>query len=239
MSATIHANYSVGNNIGTPASAIIDSGNDQLVHLTFSSSFPENSELIISFNDIQNAGTTYLQTLDTSFEYDTDDPDLVDHRVEDQNKLVLNFDEVLDQTSAESVNNYSVNNGIGIPASATLFNNRTSVRLNFSTDFEQEVENEITYTAVEDISGNAISTNRRLNFTYDTRPPRFTELTIFSPRELLLVFSEEVIENISENVNNYSVNNGIGQPNSATRLDSATNKDFLLLMIWETMLPIR
>lgn len=226
-SATVITNYLVDNSIDSPVSAIIDSSNDQLVHLTFSSSFPENKELIISFSDIQNTANSYLQTLDTSFEYDTDDPDLVDHEVEDQYNLVLNFDEVLDQTSAESINNYSVNNGIGLPTSATLFNGGTSVRLNFNTDFEQEVENEITYTAVEDLSGNAISTNRRLNFTYDTRPPRFTALVVYSPRELLLTFSEEVIENIAENVSNYSVDNGIGQPHTATRLDSASNKVFL------------
>ncbi len=226
-SAAVNSNYSVDNSVGQPVSAIIDSGNDQLVHLTFSSSFPENRELIISFSDIQNPGATYLQTLDTSFEYDTDDPDLVDHEVEDQNNLVLNFDEVLDQTSAESINNYTVNNGIGIPTSATLFNNRSSVRLNFATDFEQEVENQITYTAIQDPSGNTVSTNRTLNFTFDTRPPRFTELIVFSPRELLLVFTEEVVESVAENISNYSVDNGIGQPNTATRLDSATNKILL------------
>lgn len=226
-SAAITTNYEVSNSIGNPVSAIIDSGNDKLVHLTFGGSFPENSQVEISFSNIQNAANAFLQTLNTPFVYDTDDPDLLSHEVVDANTLVLNFDEILNQTSAEAVNNYTVNNGIGIPASAQLFNAHTSVRLTFNTAFEQETENRLTYTAIEDLSSNAISTNRNEDFTYDTRPPRFTELLVYSPVELLLVFSEEVVESIAENTSNFSVNNGIGNPILATRLDSATNKILL------------
>ena len=225
-SATQTGNYTA-EGLGSPISATLDGSNAKLIHLTFASNFPENSAREISFEHIQDISNAYLQLLNTDFIYDTDDPDLLSIEVIDANTLLVHFDEILDESSAEIVNNYSVNNGIGIPSVANLTSGGTAVQLTFDTSFEQEVENELSYTAIEDLSGNSISTNRTTRFTYDTRPPRFDSLIVYSPKELLLSFSEIVIKSVAENIGNYSVDNGIGNPNNAIQLDSAKNKILL------------
>jgi len=225
-SATTLSYYDV-EGIGNPVSASIDGVDPKLIHLAFSANFSENAPIEIRFEDIQNSGGAFLQAFNTDFIYDTDDPDLIDFEVVDANNLQLNFDEILDQSTSEVINNYSANNGLGIPNTATLSADGTSVTLFYSSGFEQEVENQLTYTAIEDPSGNAITTNRTFNYTYDTRPPRFDSLIVLSPRELLLSFTEEVVESIAEDPSNYSVNNGIGNPNTAIRQDSATHQVLL------------
>ena len=215
--------YQVDESIGSPATATLDAGNDKLVHLVFGTSFPENDELVIDFEDIQDASLNYLQLLNTEFIYDTDDPDLDTIIVIDENSIELFFDESLGLTSAESINHYTVNNGHGNPSAATLQPGQKSVVLDFATNFEQEVENRITYTSIADLSGNAISTNRGYNFTYDRLAPRLNSIKLTSPTTLRVEFSEEVVKSIAENPANYSVSNGLGNPTQALRSEEFTN----------------
>ncbi len=217
------SNYTVDGGIGNPNSASLDTGNDQLVHLVFDNSFAENSTQIISFDDIQDSGNNFIQLFNTGFVYDTDDPDVDSVIVVDDTHLRAYFDEVLDQTSAEAINNYSANNSLGNPSLVTLQSDRTSVVLEFATAFEQEVQNTLTLTGVEDPSGNAISTNRNFDFIYDRLAPRLVGIQVTSPTTIRVEFSEEVEQSIAENVNNYSVDNGIGNPVSAVRSTENTN----------------
>ena len=211
------ANYIVDDGLGNPISASLDGTNPRLVHLVFDGSFPENSTTEIQFENIKDASLNYLQALNTDFTYDTDDPDVDSVIVVDENSIRIYFDERLDETSAETINNYSVDNGHGTPASATLQSNATSVILDFAIDFKQEIENSLTLTAIEDLSGNAISNNRNYDFTFDSLPPRLLGIDLINPTDLLLAFSEELIESFAEDVFNYSVDNGIGNPVSAVR----------------------
>ena len=218
------SNYTVDNSIGAPTSANIDGGNARLVHLAFNLAFPENRDILIEFEEIQNSSNSYLQLLNTTFRYDTDNPDLDSLVVLDQNSIQLYFDEVLDQTTSEAINNYSMNNSLGMPTTAVLQSSDSSVILTFATDFTQELENELTYTAIEDPSGNAITTNRTVNFTYDRLPPRLISVTLVSPTVARVEFSEEVVKSFAENTANYSVDNGIGSPLTAARSEENTNQ---------------
>lgn len=223
VSAETISNYLVSSGVGNPITASLDGSNDQLVHLVFGNNFPQNSSISIEFENIQNTTNAFVQALNTAFIYDTDDPDISSVTVLDQNSVQVSFDEVLEETSAESVNNYSVNNGIGIPNLVTLQSDRRSVVLDFSIDFEQEVENRLTITGIADLSGNTISNNRNFNFTYDRLPPRLNSVSLRSPTVLAVEFSEEVTESIAETTTNYQVNNGIGNPTSAVRRESNTS----------------
>lgn len=218
-SAKTVANYVADDGLGSPISAALDGSNPKLVHLVFDNTFPENSTTEIQFEDIQDASMNYLQLLNTNFTYDTDDPDVDSLVVVDQSTLRVYFDEVLDETSAEIVNNYSVNNSIGTPQQAILQSDQTSVLLSFSADFAQEIENTLTLTAIEDLYGNIISTNRNYNFTYDKLAPQLISVDLLSPTVLAVEFSEEVAQAIAEDVNNYSIDNGIGHPIQAIRTE--------------------
>tara|TARA_R110001599_G_scaffold145336_2_gene327752 strand:+ start:6566 stop:13246 length:6681 start_codon:yes stop_codon:yes gene_type:complete len=216
-------NYWVDGSIGNPVTASLDNTNPRLVHLVFNTNFAENSNQYIGFEGIQATNNSYLQLLNTTFVYDTDDPDIDSVVVVDERNLRVYFDEILDETSAESVNNYTVNNGIGNPALVTRQGDKRSVVLQFAQAFEQEVKNRLSITGIQDLSGNAISTQRNEDFTYDRLAPRLVGITLASPTTLLVEFSEEVVEEVAENVNNYSVDNGIGAPLTAVRTEKNTN----------------
>ncbi|HEY9116695.1 MAG TPA: Ig-like domain-containing protein, partial [Roseivirga sp.] len=124
-SAEVLTNYQADDGLGSPISAARDNTNPKLVHLIFESAFPENTTTEIQFEDIQGSTLNYLQLLNTNFTYDTDDPDVDSVVVVDENTLRIYFDEVLDETSAETINNYSANNSIGIPTEAILQPDRT------------------------------------------------------------------------------------------------------------------
>lgn len=226
-SAENREHYFLDRGLGRPAAATIDPNSNAIVHLAFDQNFPENRDLILRFEDIQAEDLSLLQTPATSFEYDTDDPDVTEVEVVSQNELRIHFDEQLEVVSAESVNHFSVNNVIGLPQSALLEANDSSILLQFGTDFTQEVENRLTLTGIADLFGNVISTNRNYDFMYDTRPPRLDTVILRSPTELEVIYSEEVIQSFAEEINNYAVNNGIGSPNTAVRNPSQTNRVLL------------
>ncbi|WP_323755777.1 Ig-like domain-containing protein, partial [Roseivirga sp.] len=216
-------NYWVDGDIGNPVTASLDNTNPRLIHLVFNTNFDENKNQFISFEGIQADNNGYLQLFNTTFIYDTDDPDIDSVVVVDEHSLSVYFDEILDETSAESVNNYTVNNGIDNPASVTRQEDKRSVLLQFAQEFQQEVKNRLSITGVEDLPGNAISTQRNEDFTYDRLAPRLKGITLTSPTTILVEFSEEVVEGVAENVDNYWVDNGIGTPLTAVRTEKNTN----------------
>jgi hypothetical protein len=55
---------------------------------------------------------------------------------------------------------------------------------------------------------------------YDTVPPEIVDIEVLNGNKLRLKYNEVVEFNSSEDVNNYSVNNGIGKPSTANRLNS-------------------
>lgn len=220
-------NYSVSGGIGSPESASIDNIDPKLVHLIFNTAFPENSQRVISFEEIKDSNSAFMQLLNTSFVYDTDDPDITGISVLSKNSVEVTYDEVVDQTSAEALNNYSANNGLGNPSRVTLQPSKKSVIIEFATDFVQELENRLSITAISDLAGNVINTTRNQSFIFDRLAPRLTGIQVTGPTTIEVIFSEEVIKSIAELTTNYSVDNGIGQPILAVR--SEKNKNRVLL----------
>ncbi len=223
-SAEAVSNYEVDNSIGNPKTALQDDDNTKLVHLVFETGFNENRDLLIGFEDIKDDGGDFLQLLNTSFVYDTDRPGVDIVEVTDQNTLLVSFDEALDLTSAEAINNYTVNNDIGQPVSATLQPNEQSVELIFASAFENEVENTISIKGIQDLAMNEITTTRNIDFTYDVLAPRISSLLILSPTQLQLTFSEQLDETIAETLANYTIDNGIGNPTTVTLSARNTNE---------------
>ena len=79
-----------------------------------------------------------------------------------ENSLVVNFNEVLDQTSAETVSNYALDNGISI-TSASL--NGSVVTLGISPAFTEGNTYTLTASNVADAAGN-VMTPGSITFTY-------------------------------------------------------------------------
>ncbi len=86
--------------------------------------------------------------------------------------LEIIFNEAVDKTTAETVANYTANNSLGNPVSATKDAvNAALVQLTFSNSFTNNVPNTLTINGVKDLSGNAI-TNGTKTFNYFV-PQRF------------------------------------------------------------------
>ena len=99
---------------------------------------------------------------------DTIPPVLSNCIVVNQNAVDLLFSEPLEINSAQSLLNYSVDNGIGNPASVTLDGgNAALVHLTFANAFTNGLQNTITVNNVLDVSLNTIGTNTTSTFTYN------------------------------------------------------------------------
>jgi hypothetical protein len=226
-SAETTDNYYVDNEIGAPKAALQDDDNPKLVHLIFETAFNENRQRLISFENIKDKGGDFLQLLNTAFTYDTDRPGIDEVEVVDQNTLIVHFDEQVDITSAEAINNYSVNNDIGTPASATLQTDNKSVQLIFSTDFENEVENIVSIKGIRDLAMNEVTTTRNIDFIYDVLAPRLSSLKVVSPTQIQLTFSETLNATEAESTTNYLIDNSLGNPLTATLSARNTNQVIL------------
>ncbi len=91
---------------------------------------------------------------------------IVSNTVISNTQLDVLFSEPLEITSAQTLSNYSVNNSIGNPSSATKdASNLSLVHLSFTTPFTNAIANTLTVTSVQDIALNAL-TSATTNFTY-------------------------------------------------------------------------
>lgn len=92
---------------------------------------------------------------------DTDPPLLSFVWVNTTTQIDVRFNELMDETTTETVTNYSVNNGIGNPATATLDGTDARiVHLTFASALPTNAY-ELTVSNVEDVAGNPIVTDFR------------------------------------------------------------------------------
>jgi len=83
-------------------------------------------------------------------------------------QLELQFSEAIDQITANNINNYSVNQGVGLPITAEIDAiNPSIVKLTFSQSFQQNNPYLLTVSDIKDLVGNT-STAQNTTFTYYT-----------------------------------------------------------------------
>ena len=97
---------------------------------------------------------------------DTQPPCLINLTVLKYNKIQLDFDEPVEETDALDRNNYSINNGIGLPMYADFYpDNHACVILSFSKTIQENVEYTLTINKLQDAEGN-VATNIQQAFTH-------------------------------------------------------------------------
>ena len=88
---------------------------------------------------------------------DTQAPTISTITIISSTEVDLKFDEIVDQTTAETITNYIVNNGIGQPVSAIIDGiDNSLVHLTF-TNLLSNISYQITIQNVEDINGNDVN----------------------------------------------------------------------------------
>jgi hypothetical protein len=163
-------------------------------------------------------------------------PQVVSAALTNSTKLVINFSEALNSTSAQNKNNYTISNGVSV-VSAVL--SGTQVTLTTSAHIAGSYM--VTVNNVTDLAGNVIDPlHKTANYNYvtDTTPPYFTRLTVTNSTSLTINFSEKVDPVKAQNKINYSINNNIVinsaqlLPDSSSVLLSTSyhsrNKDYTL-----------
>jgi hypothetical protein len=89
--------------------------------------------------------------------FDTISPEIITVEVLSSNTIDVKFSETIEKLSSENLNNYIVNNAIGNPKLAMLDDLDFSlVHLEFENEFQNRVENILTVSNIEDLSGNII-----------------------------------------------------------------------------------
>ena len=152
---------------------------------------------------------------------DLDAPVLNTLEVISPNSLQLTFNENLNQTTAETLINYSVNNSIGNPNLANLnATNHKVVNIQFANDFVDNLQNELTIENLEDESSNSIATTIK---TFTWKNIDAISVSALTDSTLDVLFSKDVSVATATSLTNYLINNSIGNP-SIAELDNLNAK---------------
>ncbi len=104
------------------------------------------------------AGEFWLDDVSVTGTADTDPPTIQSITTVSANSLNIDFNERLNETTAETLSNYSIDNGIGIPFSATLNpSDPKQVQLVFSNSFTNNTNYTLSVNNVDDFSGNLMN----------------------------------------------------------------------------------
>lgn len=164
-----------------------------------------------------STGRENLYTYDDIKAKDTSLPTVITAEGTSANTLDITFSEEVDQTTAETTTNYSVNNSVGNPTSATRDGADSKiVHLTFSSNFSATQQNTVAVQNVRDLSNNPMAL-QNVNFTVDVTPPTISSVQVLSATAVDVTFSENVDQTTAETVTNYSLNNSIGNPATATQ----------------------
>ena len=135
-------------------------------------------------------------------------PQVVSASLTNSKTLVINFSEALNSNSDQNANNYQISNGI-IVISASLNGNKVTL----TTAPHITGSYVVTVNNVTDIAGNVINPNHNTaNYNYsaeDVTLPQVVSASLTNSTTLVINFSEILDLATAQNINNYSINNGI------------------------------
>ncbi|MCO4815477.1 MAG: lamin tail domain-containing protein, partial [Flavobacteriales bacterium] len=114
-----------------------------------------------------------------SINYDASSPFITAINSTFSNEIEVVFNEVIDHVTAQTLNHYTLDNGIGAPISAARSTvNLNTVILQFDSDLIDGTDYQLTVDRVEDSQGKAID-NATFNFNFEAIvEPNFREIVI-------------------------------------------------------------
>ncbi|AFM04996.1 hypothetical protein Fleli_2635 [Bernardetia litoralis DSM 6794] len=211
ISAEILGNYEVLGGTGNPTTAILETSNTVLINFTTTFVAQQTYELRIrNVKDLQeNAMTTRTR----EFSFDPLSPSVISAILLPNNEIELTFSEMVESSSSQTITNYSLNNATGNPISATLLSFDTKrVRLTFGSSINNFSNLILTVQNVNDLQANASALQ---TFNFNTLAPSISQINVLSKTEIQVIFSEDLETTTAQNISNYTVNNGIGNPTTA------------------------
>ncbi len=220
------SNYTVDNGIGLPNSATVDTDNNRIIHLFFDSPFQPLTTYALSYGNLQNSiGNSEITDATEGFEYIVP-LEVIETLVVSKNEIILRFNLKIEQTSAETLTNYLIDEGIGNPTSAILDESDSkSVRLLFDHAF-QETDYTLTLNGLKDTGNHEIPPNSTTTFSY--LPLTVQAIEVINTKTLEVTFNQPVGLVSAGEADNYVVNYAINSPHTASR-DAADSQKVLLV----------
>ena len=206
-------NYTINNGITVRAASKSTINNNEVL-LETSELSSGNYELIIENVVDETTGTPLANSVTVGFDYlQLELDELV---VTSDNELQLTFNDELDKNSVEILSNYSVDNAIGQPNSAIIDASDAKIlNLAFDNSFQGLTDYTLIYGDISNSALNSqIANGTTENFEYII-PLVIESIEVLSKYELMLTFNLDLDKNTAERVTNYSVDNGIGNPQTA------------------------
>ncbi len=151
-------NYTVNEFVGNPDVAIRNADNYSLVELDFSTEFQDNTDYLLTVENVRDANNNVIVTAD--YEFVWNNLELLNVNIVSSSELDLYFSKKVEQNTAETASNYVVNNAIGNAISANIEeSDSTIMHISFGTDFLIEEQYILTISNIEDNLGNIIETS--------------------------------------------------------------------------------
>ncbi len=208
QSACAIENYHISGNIVVSLAEL--DGNNKTVRL-LTSTHQEGIYTLTVSNIKDRAQNPNTIAANSQYQYEYFDmiaPTVTRVKAEEKSIVKIYFSEPVDQSSAEHIGNYQINNGI-IIESATL--NHDNQTVNIRTSNHQSGNYIISVKNIVDKSRgkNQISPNSYFQYQYeDTEPPAILEIRMLDATHLDVVFSEKVEKNSAELPANYRIKVG-------------------------------
>jgi len=157
-------NYFVNANIGNPSFVTADDTSNSVVHLYFNNQFNDNTENLITVENIYDDCGNLMENTTLPFTYNLIYPQSI--WVQNSKQIQVKFSEVVDYITGADVNNYTIDNSTINPEYAVRdAANPSVIYLQFTNEFSEGQTNKLSISGINDINGNTIK-DAEFEFTY-------------------------------------------------------------------------
>lgn len=209
------SNYTINGGIGTPVSAVLNPSNAKEVLLTLGAELGEQAYELALPNGLSNASGNSQIESSAAYDFDFVVP-LIAEAVEvmSKNQLTISFNKAVAVGSAQTLENYFVNKGIGIPSLAAIGAEPNEVVLTLGTSLLND-SYEVSISNLTDESSTPLSPEPTvLAFSYLLLT--ITDISVTGEKTLQLTFNQAVDPSSAALVSNYSLNDAFGNPQTAS-----------------------
>ncbi len=181
---------------------------DEVVDILLSGSLVSETSYTLNYSGITDCSGNALFDASTSFYYDVTAPVLDRLVVATDNSFFLIFNEPLNESDAENESNYTLDQSFGEPTSVVLQDSASNrILIAFNSNFTTGTLYTLTYDALEDTTGNALSSATK-TFTFQDQ---IDSVFAISSNILQITYTETPSNSSATSASNYLLED-VGNP---------------------------
>lgn len=209
-------------------SPCIDTGSNEMLTTDFLDMDLDDDKLEKTPLDMDEKDRVRYSTVDMGpYENESVPPQIFSVTPISATEIEVLFNDFLDETSSETIENYTVNNGITVEAADFNAGSGRLVLLTVSdmNDFDDYT---ITISSVLDERGDEIASDSTADFSVAPLRPQPQIVTPVKATEIEVLFDENMDETTAQTIENYSLDNGINVTGAVLH---STNKKLITLTV--------